>query len=169
MSGTSIISIESNSQHGAGMIEVLVALLVMSIGILGYAGLQLRALDSANQSHFRTQAAAIAQSVVERISVNPGATARALYQSPGGWDQSDMTKSKPSGWDTCINAVCTQAQIAAWDILQSRWLAWSLLPNGHVSTTACDSLTCVVVAWNDATPAACDPSIDDCVMLEVLP
>lgn len=156
------------SKHsGVGMIEVLVALLVMSIGVLGYAGLQLRALSSANQSHFRTQAMAVAQGVVERIGVNQDA--QATYINAASWGQGAMTRAQPGGWDTCTTAACTSAQMATWDILQSRWLAWTLLPNGHVSTASCGQLVCVVVAWNDATTVACDPSTDDCVTMEVLP
>lgn len=154
-------------QRGVGMVEVLVALLVMSIGVLGFAGLQLRALNSSNESHFRTQASAIAQSVVEMISVN--LDSRATYLSSTSWGQGAMTKSQPSGWDACLTGACTSAQVAAWDILQSRWLAWMLLPNGHVSTVSCASMACVVVSWGDADTATCDPSEDDCVMLEVLP
>lgn len=160
-------SVMYRKQRGVGMIEVLVALLVMSIGVLGFAGLQLRALNSSNQSHFRTQATAIAQSVVERISVN--LDSRATYLSSASWGQGAMTKAQPGGWDACVTSACTSAQVAAWDILQSRWLAWTLLPNGHISTGSCAAMACVVVSWGDADTATCDPSEDDCVMLEVLP
>lgn len=156
-------------QQGIGMIEVLVALLILSIGVLGYAGLQLRALNSANESHYRAQAMAIAQDVVERIAVNPDA--RATYLTTTSWQAADFSsRATPTGWDQCFNGSCTAADIAGWDILQARYMAWTLLPTGHVAVSGCaTALACVVVAWNDADPTNCDTSTDDCVTLEVMP
>lgn len=156
-------------QAGVGMIEVLVALLILGIGMLGYAGLQLRALGGTNESHFRVQATAIAQDVAERIAVNPDS--RATYSSPTSWSQAAFTdRSMPAGWNQCVTGTCNSAQIANWDILQTRYTAWTLLPSGRISVDACGgNLVCVTVAWNDADPADCDSASEDCVVLEVMP
>ena len=157
-------------QRGIGMIEVLVALLILSIGVLGYAGLQLRALNSTGESHYRAQATALAQDIVERITVNPDS--RSTYLTASSWTQTFPAgdRSKPSGWDTCFSSTCTSAQIATWDILQTGYLAWTLLPGGKVSVSTCaTALACVVVGWSGADPTSCDPSADDCISLEVMP
>jgi len=160
----------SRRQAGVGMVEVLIALLVLSIGVLGYAGLQLRALQSTGEAHFRTQAMAIAQDITERIGVN--AEGRAVYEDDASWDQADLGKALPGNWDQCINAACTADQVAAWDILQARWTAERLLPNGRVLAQRCPAagaLTlCVTVAWNDEVAADCEPGDDNCVVLEVV-
>ena len=162
----------SRHQAGVGMVEVLIALLVLSIGVLGYAGLQLRALQSTGQAHFRTQAMAIAQDITERISVNSEDDARAVYEDINSWDQGDLGKALPGNWDRCVNAACTNTQIADWDILQARWAAERLLPNGRVLAQRCPAagaLTlCVTVSWNDQAAADCEPGDDDCVVLEVV-
>lgn len=156
-------------QRGVGMVEVLVALLILSIGVLGYAGLQLRALGSTNESHFRVQATAIAQDVAERIAVNPDS--RATYVSAGSWSQAAFPdRSMPAGWNQCVTGSCDSNAVAQWDILQTRYLAWTLLPNGRISASACAAnLVCVTVGWNDADPTDCDPASEDCVVLEVMP
>lgn len=59
-----------NTQKGVGLMEVLVALLLLAIGILGFVGLQLRAMDAANEATDRTIAINIARDLAERMRVN---------------------------------------------------------------------------------------------------
>ena len=77
------LKVAATRQRGVGMMEVLVALLVLSIGVLGYAGLQLRALDSTDETYMRSQAMAIAQDAVERMMANPGASS--VYETETNW------------------------------------------------------------------------------------
>ena len=97
-------------QRGVGMVEILIALLVMSIGLLGYAGLQLRALNSTEEAHYRTQAIAIAQDLAERIAANP--QSMAAYTTAGNWAQLSPVPGKPMGWDDCVLNPCTPDQMA---------------------------------------------------------
>lgn len=156
--------------RGVGMVEVLVALLVLSIGVLGYAGLQLRALKSTGESHFRTQAMAIAQDVIERIGVNQDG--EVTYVTDTNWDQSYIGASVPTGWDQCISAACTATQVAQWDILQARWMAASLLPSGKVLADRCVGAgvetLCITVSWGGQTTADCAAGDSECVVLEVV-
>ena len=57
-------------QRGVGMVEILVALLVLAIGVLGYAGLQLNALKSTESAQIRSQGTALARNALEMIVVN---------------------------------------------------------------------------------------------------
>lgn len=61
------------SQKGAGLIEVLIAVIIIAIGLLGIAGLQTVALKSATQAGFRTNATDLAASLADRIRGNQGA------------------------------------------------------------------------------------------------
>lgn len=60
----------SSNQAGFGMIEVLVALLVLSIGLLGMASLQTTGLKMTSGAQNHTQAILLAQDLVERGRVN---------------------------------------------------------------------------------------------------
>ena len=60
---------QTNSQ-GFTLIEVLVALLVLSIGLLGIAGMQLFSLKSNQDSGLRIQAVYIAYSLIDKMRAN---------------------------------------------------------------------------------------------------
>jgi type IV pilus assembly protein PilV len=60
-----------NAQLGATLIEVMVALLVLSVGILGVAILQLNALKHSDSAMRSTQVSFIAQDLLERVRANP--------------------------------------------------------------------------------------------------
>lgn len=159
-------------QRGIGLVEVLMALLIVAIGVLGYAGLQLRALDSTTMAYTRGQATSIAQAAVERIKANPLETD--YYIDSSNWP----TGEPGAAFDEkCSNAQdCTPAEIAAWDISQLRWLTWNLLPTGRIDVSPCagSALQCVRVSWNETLPSDCEDgnavvSGVDCFVLEVLP
>lgn len=157
-------------QRGVGMIEILVAILVLSIGVLGYAGLQLNALGSAEDAHNRTQALAIAQDVVERVAANPDGWD--LYVDAAKWPDAGLSNAIPGSWGDCLGAQCNASAMADWDIEQIRWLASNTLPNGRVFVADdCNAsgILCVNVGWNETAANGCDPSTDDCVRLEALP
>ena len=64
--------------QGSSLIEVLITLLIFAVGLLGFAGLQLNALQSTADSSQRSQAVWISQELAERIRANPEAS-NAVY------------------------------------------------------------------------------------------
>jgi type IV pilus assembly protein PilV len=74
----------SNRQQGFSLIEVLIALIIMSVGMLGIAGLYVQSLQAGRTSMFRHQAVALAGDVADRIRANP--TAGVSYTDPTGAD-----------------------------------------------------------------------------------
>lgn len=73
-----------SKQAGMTLIEVLVALLVFAVGVLGVAMLQLNALKYTDSSMRSTQISFIALDLFERIRANPDAnyTLASLSQAP---------------------------------------------------------------------------------------
>jgi type IV pilus assembly protein PilV len=59
-----------NRQRGVGMIEVLVALVILAIGVLGFSALQLRAMEATAEATNRTMAMNLARDLAERIRIN---------------------------------------------------------------------------------------------------
>lgn len=57
-------------QRGFTMLEVLVSMIVIAIGLLGYAGLQATALKNGNTAYLRSQATMLSHDIVERMRVN---------------------------------------------------------------------------------------------------
>ena len=114
-------------EKGFSMIEVLVALFVTSIGLLGLAALQLTSLRYSHNTHSRSQATFLAQDIVERL--------RAYSEgvSPDG-----------DGNVTC-NTAC-QGDITAW---QARLddLDRGGLPDGEADVSLENGFLTVVITW----------------------
>ena len=108
------------SQRGFSLIEVLIALVIMSVGMLGIASLYVQSMQAGRTSLFRHNAVTLAGDVADRIRANP--TAGSAY-TEGGVDYG------------CIDGgvVCSTPQMAAQDVLQWSAQAEETLPNGDVS------------------------------------
>jgi type IV pilus assembly protein PilV len=111
------------------MIELLVAVLVMGIGVLGVTGLQMVSLQNNRDALLRTEALQMAYDILDRIRVNPGAgVAGANYDGVGF----DDTPSAPSD---CVANNCSAAQIAAFDVAM-----WQCALGGHNEDDVCVDL-----------------------------
>lgn len=162
--------------RGMSLVEVLVAMLVLGIGVMGYAALQLRAVKMTEDTYSRSQAMAIAQDLVERIKVN--INAEATYTAAASWTGDLVEQSCFVASPDPVSRPCTDLQVAAADIYETRLTAQSMLPTGSVAVVPCASVTCVTVAWNETTTADCDESqiVDgerganaNCVVLPTIP
>ena len=57
--------------RGFTLIEVLIALVILSVGLLGLAGLQIISLKNNQSTYARGQANLMAMDVIDRIRANP--------------------------------------------------------------------------------------------------
>ncbi len=108
-------------QRGFSLLEVLVALLVLSIGLLGLAALQTMGLKFNTQSYQRTQAVLNAYDIIDRIRANPAGMAA------GSYDDIDISATAP----TLPTCPCTPAQMADYDIAQWKASLVQLLSEGR--------------------------------------
>lgn len=108
-------------QAGFSLVEVLIALVIMSVGMLGIAGLYVQSLQAGRTSMFRHHAVTLAADVADRIRANP--LAGIAYIDPVGAD------------NNCVlgGAICTSAQMAANDIFLWKNQARDSLPGGDVT------------------------------------
>jgi type IV pilus assembly protein PilV len=125
---------------GFSLIEVLIALIVMSVGMLGIAGLYVHGMQAGRTSLFRHHAVTLAGDVADRIRANPDA--RAAYEAAGA----------DNG---CVagDADCSAAQMAAQDVLLWQQQADDSLPGGQVAVTynaGVPSVYTVRVSWSEA-------------------
>ncbi|MEH6550499.1 MAG: type IV pilus modification protein PilV [Pseudomonadales bacterium] len=61
---------KQSSQQGMGLIEVLVALMVLAIGLLGMLNMQSKGLQFNQAGYYRSQALFLAEDIVERMRSN---------------------------------------------------------------------------------------------------
>jgi type IV pilus assembly protein PilV len=142
----------ARSQRGFTMVEVLVALVVLAIGLLGIAALYLNSLQSGRTAIYRTQAITLAADLADRIRANR--TAQGAYATAFA----DAVAEVAGCFTT---AGCVDTDLAATDL--SRWKAElaQQLPNGQgqvvftAPVLAGDPASYVVtVQWSEAGEAA---------------
>ena len=73
----------AKSQRGVGLIEVLIALIVVSIGLLGLAALQGKAQQAEMESYQRSQALILLQDMSSRLRANRADRANYLTKMAG--------------------------------------------------------------------------------------
>lgn len=158
--------------RGFSMIEVLIALVILAVGILGVASLQGNALRSNYGAHLRSQATTIAQDMVERLRTN-----RDFALANSGNYQVNLGATSTGSTLDCTTNDCNAVELAGFD--KDQWLQTiENLPSGKGSVTV-DSNTrvaTVLVMWNndrtDATGTACsgNTNIDlTCMSLQAHP
>ena len=137
--------------------EVLVALAVLSIGLLGMAGMQLFSLSSNRDAYMRTQATYFAYDLIDKIRANRDV---ALI---GGYDSTLGTIPAFVNCQT-TTANCSPAQLANFDILQWKCALGTyagdaaciaphnlttILPSGDGSVTRNGNDLTVTVQWTE--------------------
>ncbi len=127
------------SNKGFALIEVLIAVVVLSIGLLGLAGLQVSGQRNNHSAYMRGQAVFLAYDMVDRMRANmQGVTA-------GNYDNISGIPADPG----CITAGCTPAQMAQYDAFQWNTVMAQQLPSGQGTVTLAGTLYTVTVMWDD--------------------
>ena len=75
---------QTNRQAGFSLIELLVAVLILSIGLLGVAGLQTRSLQMNRSASLHSQATYLSAEIVERMRANRDAALAGAYDVEAG-------------------------------------------------------------------------------------
>ena len=102
-------------QRGVSLLEVLVAVVVLSIGFVGYAALQMVGVRTNNEAVYRTQAIALAESMVERMYSNRSAREQYNGLSSDNVDCANPPVVCDRGRGDVAPANCDVDQTVAWD------------------------------------------------------
>ncbi|MDO8862483.1 type IV pilus modification protein PilV [Haliea sp. E1-2-M8] len=109
-------------QGGLGLIEILVAVLVFAVGLLGLVGAQVSAKRNGLEAQQRSTATALARDLLERMRSNPRQLQAYLLDNAAPADAAPITSP------TCARSSaagagahrCTPAELAAHDL--GEWL-----------------------------------------------
>jgi len=99
-------------QRGAGLIEVSISLLVLSIGTLGLGSLQIAAKRTGFEATQRTHAAALAMDLLERMRANRAALPDYAVAGIG----SAAGASVPAPAVDCGSDPCSPVELQHWDL-----------------------------------------------------
>lgn len=160
-----------NHNNGFTLIEVLIAVLVLSIGLLGLASLQAASLRNNYSSYMRTQALLLANDMADRIRANPTGATAGSYNAigPGGLPTTAPASCQANG--------CTSAQMATFDTAAWGTLLNNTLPGGTGSVVGNvgGTVFTVTVMWDDnktgATGTTCAGGANDltCFAITLIP
>lgn len=128
----SLIRNTPRSMGGFTLLEVMVAVVVLSIGLLGLAGLMASSLKNSHSAYLRTQATWFAYDALDRMRAN-------------------RDVALANGYDLALGATPGGSALAATDLSEWDAALASTLPKGDGSiavTTATRAVT-VIIQWND--------------------
>lgn len=162
--------------QGMTLIEVMIALVILSVGLLGLAGLQIHGLRGTASSNSRVQATFIISDMAERMHANPVAVNTNLSYAAVTL-KANACVSAPTNCDTASCSSATLATFDKYDICES--MAANLSP-GAVLTISCDpTALCVkssvpsthtlTLSWNDIHDASLGTVAPQTVTLNILP
>ncbi|WP_442767548.1 type IV pilus modification protein PilV [Acinetobacter bohemicus] len=156
-----------SSQKGVGMIEVLVALIVLAIGVLGYVMLQVRAMEATVEGTQRIRAINIARDLAERVRANRvgwtfGTTPKSYFT-----EFSTTALQADRGID-CASSACSASQLADYDV--NELYNYSLQYGMSLGMDTCPGNNqannmryCLFVAWGNTTPTNSTTDTSSCV------
>ncbi|HWP94286.1 MAG TPA: type IV pilus modification protein PilV [Gammaproteobacteria bacterium] len=150
---------------GFTLIEALIALVVLSVGLLGIASLQTSAMRYTHTSNVQAQAAVLAQNMIDRIRANPEALDAGLFNDV-------YLDADPGSSVDCSTDPCNSTELAEYDLQQWYLLLSQTLPSGQgeieclaTPLTSCrpgetDQPFAIIVRWDGfgtgATGTGCD-------------
>lgn len=121
----------SRAQRGATLIEVLVAVLVLSFGLLGLGALQTVSLRSNSNSFFRTQAVNLSYEIIDELRAN-----RMGIRIAGGYSNDQLAE-----WVDVVDDVLPGGVLEIADAQGGVW---------DCNLNACDSVR-IRIRWVDQT------------------
>lgn len=89
------------------MIELLISVVIMSVGVLGMAGLQIISMQQNRSALLQGEAALKANDIMDRIQANPSTS----YDGVAVTDAPGLTAN-------CVGSTCSESEMAAYDIVQ---------------------------------------------------
>ncbi|WP_201598069.1 type IV pilus modification protein PilV [Psychrobacter vallis] len=162
------------TQEGVGLIEVMVALLLLAVAVLGFSAMQMTAIKATDESLMRTRSLTIMRGGAEAIRANP--TGSNAFRTALNGDSSSVTiDGNAITKDSCVQntnaapaaaASCTINQLATRDglLIKSYGAAndinMGMIPNGCPGTS--DRRQCFVASWGNTTVQLDDTAPNAC-------
>lgn len=143
-----------NMQHQRGvlLLEILITVVILSVGLLGLAAMQLQGTQSNHSAYLRSQASFLSYDILDRMRSN---RSLALNMSSYAINMSDPA---PTSTTNCAAASCNSSEMALFDMSEWKQATTSILPsgNGEIFFTAAAAGSPIVninIQWQDSRKA----------------
>jgi len=137
-------------QNGFSLLEVLIALIVLSIGLLGHSKIQALGVRASSDANLRTEATFLANDMIERMRANrPSVTSD--YYAGISYSTIDCASApaKICSEGTAGSAAdCTTTEMADEDAFNWFCDVTATLPNGGVAVSSAAGVYSVQVSWD---------------------
>jgi len=117
-------------QGGVTLVELMVSVLVMSIGVLGVAALQVVSLQQNRNAIMESDAIRLANDLIDRILANPGV----IYGPVASY------ASSPTMDKSCVGNICSENEMASYDTAQWLCALGSTDPTDDSTYATCSTL-----------------------------
>ena len=165
-------------QQGTSLIEVLISVLILSLGMLALGAMLSFSVMMPKLSGYRASAINLASSHIERMRANPG---HITGSAAGGFNNGDYDKLSYDGTfneielTDCAYPACTESSLATMDNAASQRAVRIALPAGGMfmrrdNISGATSLTVgnLWVVWQEpSTNATLNPSSSDNCPIEI--
>lgn len=145
--------INFHRQRGVGLLEVLVAMLLLSVGVLGFSALQVRAVSATSEGLSRSQAMSSMRMLAEGMRSNPKGLDK--YVSSVGSTALTPPEKNCIGNATGTEDPCTPEETAAFESYQITRLTSS--QGIQLQIVECPGLEekrqCILAAWGKTSPS----------------
>lgn len=146
--------ISSRQAAGITLLESLIAIAVLTAGLLAILVTHTRTLMHAQESVRRQHATRLMEDLAERLRILPDARSTAAWFLTHGWTESDLRPSPPD----CRTTACTAAGLAQHG--REQWLknVSASLPLGqaNIFSTPSPYQLGVMLAWRTTAPLGSD-------------
>ena len=131
---------------GFTLIEVLVAMVILAIGLLGLSGMQATALRSNLSAYYRGQATQLGVDMADRMRANM-AEGKKLENST----YITITPSSATSKSGCMTIAgsCSSTELAEHDLFQWQQNLTSILPAGIGTISITGKISKVLINWDD--------------------
>ncbi len=139
--------------RGFTLIEVMIAMLVLSLGLLGIAGTLVATLHSATSNYLKQQAVQTSYDIADRMRSNMLVASMPNNSNPYIASLSPPSPTAPT--PDCTNTACTAANMATYDVWQWQTNVKDSLPGGLGSIavkpdpTGNKAVVTITVQWSD--------------------
>jgi len=169
-----IRAVPRRRQHGATLIEVLVSIVIASIGLLALAGINAASVRYGKLSQYRATATLLATDITERMRANSMTAAVLTADYPNGYKyivdlagQAGIASEAapagvPAGQCMSSSETCTPAQLAGADMWNWRKRVRDQLPSGSVwvePDAGAPGAFDMWLVWRDAAVGATDEQV----------
>ncbi|GAB2191850.1 type IV pilus modification protein PilV [Sessilibacter sp. MAH2] len=146
-----------SSQKGITLIEILVTVIILAIGFLGLASVQLLGTRNISSSNYRSLATIYAHDIVERMRSNQTGVDFGAYNNTNSEDGVDP------GCSPCSPAELAQLDLFQWNTLMTSNPVQGGLPNGNGTIDYSDATEqfTVTITWSENTIDDAGPGLQD--------